>query len=191
MSHSDQFRQLINLVENNEKNGIEKLLAEVTNVLDLVKHARESWFTLVMQAWREFGGDPFVHPTQEEFSHLTRLLETRLARQLKSLERSLEEIRLKLNELVNSVDKSIPKSPTYYRQQFEHFFDVMRNCANGIASSIEILEEEGYYHQSAYQSIPKTNPWAYHYVVSDVYDFLTSMRDECYSAIRLVNDFRF
>ena len=182
MSDRDHIRRLITLVENNQKNEHKKLLVELADVSALLRRAKSQWGELVMNAWREFGEGDFVRPKQAAFPRYIRRLEARLARQLRSLELFLEEMHSKLTNLENTVEQlKFNKSSMTNRNQFNQFFDEMNYSATNIKRSIEVLEEEGYYHQHHLESPHFFEPWLVHGEITRINSELMVMNDVCYS----------
>ena len=175
MSDRDHIRRLITLVENNDEIDSAKVLAEVADISKLLREAQVSWHKSVMLAWKDFFSEYTAsrYIDQKEFSRLIRFVETRLARELGSLEQLLEEMQVKLNKL----DKLIPPS-FMYREQFVKFFNNIGKLAEGTKRSMGILEQEGYYHQSDL-NLEFPRPWSYRDEVSEIYTDLIKMREIC------------
>ena len=175
MSHSNQIRQLIDLVESFDAHGDRKqLLAKVTDIMNLTVKSLMGWRDIILQGYR------LAHPDPEEFSRLRRLYEIELSKYIRSLRLSLRQISVKLDELENAPLTMSPKRRQRLAQflntdTFNLFFKGMRDSAQDIESAIELLEEEGYF---APDSLPH-NEWSYRDEVEKIYDRLLKMRDLC------------
>lgn len=175
MSHSDHVRKLKPLVENNDEFNPIKLIAEITELAKLIKETKRSWYILVMNAWQEFIEDPSTPPTQEEFIVIKRSLETRLARQLRSLEHALEEIQVKISEL----EQSMPQFPMYGR-----FLYGLDKSVKDIKRSIEILEDQGYYDQTDRRT---RHPWSFHNEINSIYENLLRIQERCLNLNKFID----
>lgn len=165
MSDRDQIRQLIDLVENTTPPDFAVHKRLVSKLRRLIKKTNTSWFTLVIQAWREFSGDPPKEPNEEQIPIIRRSLETRLARQLRTLEDALEE----MNVILNEIEESTPPVLLSYR-----FVEMMRDMSNDMRDAMEILQDEGYYPPN------DPSPWSYRDEMKGIYKYLDDMSYQCY-----------